>query len=219
MKIVIQKPAIEKEVEKYYEKTVEFIHKSVEVGKLETDLPVVIFDEKYLANLEEKIKNKKERAANILFTLNRLVLVEKHRNPIYESLVEKVERLLELWKEKTKDYEKIYKEGVLVINEIRSLCERQKSLGMSSLEYSLLLALEERLGKDEKLLNEVRKISEILKKYMFPGWFNQPTVEKNIEREVRRFTRMLKGKYNMTLEEMDELYRNLIERIKNYGTS
>jgi len=219
MKIVIQKPAIEKEVEKYYEKTVEFIHKSVEVGKLETDLPVVIFDEKYLANLEEKIKNKKERAANILFTLNRLVLVEKHRNPIYESLVEKVERLLELWKEKTKDYEKIYKEGILVINEIRSLCERQKSLGMSSLEYSLLLALEERLGKDEKLLNEVRKISEILKKYMFPGWFNQPTVEKNIEREVRRFTRMLKGKYNMTLEEMDELYRNLIERIKNYGTS
>jgi len=219
MKIVIQKPAIEKDVEKYYEKTVEFIHKSVEVGKLETDLPVVIFDEKYLANLEEKIKNKKERAANILFTLNRLVLVEKHRNPIYESLVEKVERLLELWKEKTKDYEKIYKEGILVINEIRSLCERQKSLGMSSLEYSLLLALEEKFGKNEKLLDEVRNISEILKKYMFPGWFNQPTVEKNIEREVRRFTRMLKGKYNMTLEEMDELYRNLIERIKNYGTS
>jgi hypothetical protein len=54
---------------------------------------------------------------------------------------------------------------------------------------------------------------------MFPGWFNQPTVEKNVEREVRRFTRMLKGKYSMTLEEMDELYKKLIEKVKNYGTS
>ncbi|MBW1972206.1 MAG: hypothetical protein JRI44_05135, partial [Deltaproteobacteria bacterium] len=99
------------------------------------------------------------------------------------------------------------------------LSERQKSLGFSDLEYSLLLALEEKFGKEEKLLNEIRNISEGLKSYMFPGWFNQPTVEKNVEREIRRFTRMLKGKYSMTLEEMDKLYKKLIERVKNYGTS
>ncbi len=228
MKIVIQKPPIEGYVERYYAKTVRFIHKAVEVEKLETDLPQVTFDEGYLKALEERVKSKKEKAANILFTLNRLVLVERHRNPIYESLVEKVERLLELWKEKTKDYERIYREGVTAINEIKSLSERQKSLGFSDLEYSLLLALEEKFGKPpcpadtgryEELLSEVRNISEELKNYMFPGWFNQPTVEKNVEREVRRFTRMLKGKYSMTLEEMDELYKKLIERVKNYGTS
>jgi type I restriction enzyme R subunit len=203
MKIVIQKPPVEGYVERYYEKTVRFIHKATEIEKLETDLPIVAFDEGYLRALEDRVKSKKEKAANILFTLNRLVLVERHRNPIYESLVEKVERLLELWKEKTKDYERIYREGVIAINEIKSLSERQKSLGFSDLKYSLLLALEEKFGKDEKLLNEVRNISERLKNYMFPGWFNQPTVEKNVEREVRRFTRMLKGKYSMTLEEMD----------------
>ena len=219
MKIVIQKPPVEGYVERYYEKTVRFIHKATEIEKLETDLPIVAFDEGYLKALEERVKSRKEKAANILFTLNRLVLVERHRNPIYESLVEKVERLLELWKEKTKDYERIYKEGEIAINEIKSLSERQKSLGFSDLEYSLLLALEEKFGKDEKLLNEVRNISEELKNYMFPGWFNQPTVEKNVEREVRRFVRGLKGKYSMTLEEMDELYKKLIERVKNYGTS
>ena len=89
---------------------------------------------------------------------------------------------------------------------------------MSSLEYSLLLTLEEKFGKDERLLDEVRNISERLKKQIFPGWFSQPTVEKNVEKEVRRFVRRLKGKYRMTLEEMDELYKKIIERIKNYGT-
>jgi len=225
MKIVIQKPPVEGDVERYYGKTVRFIHKATEIEKLETDLPQVTFDEGYLKTLEERVKSRKEKAANILFTLNRLVLVERHRNPIYESLVEKVERLLELWKEKTKDYERIYEEGVIAINEIRSLSKRQKSLGFSDLEYSLLLALEEKFGKpacadrDEKLLNEVKNISEGLKNYMFPGWFNQPTVQKNIEREVRRFVRGLKGKYSITLEEMDELYKKLIERVRNYGTS
>jgi len=219
MKIVIQKPPVEGYVERYYEKTVRFIHKATEIEKLETDLPLVAFDEGYLKALEERVKSRKEKAANILFTLNRLVLVKRHRNPIYESLVEKVERLLELWKEKTKDYERIYEEGARLIKEINSLSERQKSLGMSSLEYSLLLALEEKFGRDEKLLNELRDISERLKNYLFPGWINQPAVEKNVEREVRRFTRGLKGKYSMTLEEMDELYKKLIERVKNYGTS
>jgi len=96
---------------------VRFIHKSTEIEKIESGLPEIAFDESYLKALEEKVKSRKEKAANILFTLNRLVLVERHRNPIYESLVDKVERLLELWKEKTRDYEKIYKEGAKVINE------------------------------------------------------------------------------------------------------
>jgi type I restriction enzyme R subunit len=218
-KQVYQRPPVEGYEERYYEKTIKFIHKSTEIEKLEIELPEVTFDEKYLLTLEEKVKSRQEKAANILFTLNRLVLVERHRNPIYESLVEKVERLLELWKEKTKDYERIYKEGVLAVNEIKSLSERQKSLGMSTLEYSLLLALEEKFGKDEKLLNEVRAIKDKLKNYLFPGWFNQPTVEKNVARETRRFVRGLKGRYRLTLEEMDKLYKKLIERVKNYGTS
>ncbi|MCG2791191.1 MAG: HsdR family type I site-specific deoxyribonuclease, partial [Actinomycetia bacterium] len=105
MKIVTQEPPVEEYVEKYFDKTVKFIHRSTEIKSLETGLPEVSFDQKYLEELEEKVKSKKEKAANILFTLNKLVLVERHKNPIYESLIDRVERLLELWKEKTKDYE------------------------------------------------------------------------------------------------------------------
>ncbi|PIV24841.1 MAG: hypothetical protein COS40_01060 [Deltaproteobacteria bacterium CG03_land_8_20_14_0_80_45_14] len=218
MKMVIQKPAYEGYVQKYYDKTIQFIHRATEIEKLEKELPIVAFDGEYLKALEEKVKNRKEKAANILFTLNRLVLVERHRNPVYESLVEKVERLLELWREKTKDYEKIYTEGVRAIKEINQLFSRQKSLNFSDLEYALLLEIEKKFKEDgfEKV---VKELSKSLKKHMFFGWINQITVKKEVEREIRKFVRGLKGKYNLSLDEMNDLHERLLESVKNYGTA
>ena len=219
MKIVSQKPAYEGYVQRYYDKTIRFIHRSTEIEKLERELPTVAFDSEYLEELEEKVKGRKEKAANILFTLNRLVLVERHRNPIYESLIEKVERLLEMWREKTRDYEKIYTEGVKAVNEINSLFSRQKSLGFSNLEYSMLLELEKKLSRSDVLVDVVKDLSKRLEKYMFFGWFNQVTIKKEVEREIRRFVRGMKGKQNLSLDEMNDLHERLLESVKNYGTA
>jgi type I restriction enzyme R subunit len=219
MKIVSQKPAYEGYVHRYYDKTIRFIHRSTEIEKLERELPTVAFDKEYLEELEEKVKGRKEKAANILFTLNRLVLVERHRNPIYESLIEKVERLLEMWREKTRDYEKIYTEGVKAVNEINSLFSRQKSLGFSNLEYSMLLELEKKLSRSDVLVDVVKDLSKKLEKYMFFGWFNQVTIKKEVEREIRRFVRGMKGKHNLSLDEMNDLHERLLESVKNYGTA
>jgi type I restriction enzyme R subunit len=218
MKIVSQKDAYEGYVQKYFDKTIRFIHRSTEIEKLERELPAIAFDKEYLEKLEEKVKNRKEKAANILFTLNRLVLVDRHRNPIYESLIERVERLLEMWREKTKDYEKIYMEGVKAIEEINSLFSRQKSLGFSNLEYSMLLEMERKLKSDD-FEKVVKELSNRLGKYMFFGWFNQVTIKKEVEREIRRFVRGMKGKYNLSLGEMNELHEKLLESVKNYGTA
>jgi type I restriction enzyme R subunit len=219
MKVVIQKPVYEEYVQKYYDKTIKFVHKAIEIDKLEKDLPAIAFDKEYLEALEERVKNRKEKAANILFTLNRLVLVERHRNPIYESLVERVERLLEMWREKTRDYERIYTEGVKTVTEINQLFARQKSLSFSDLEYSMLLELEKKISQGNDLANVVKDLSERLKKHMFVGWFNQITAKKEVEREIRRFVRGIKGKFNLTLDEMNELHEKIIENVKNYGTS
>jgi type I restriction enzyme R subunit len=218
MRLVFRKqPGYEWYVRKYFDKTVKYVHKTTEIEKLEKELPVISFDEDYLRNLEEKVKSREEKAANIVFTLNRLVLVERHRNPIYESLVEKVERILKLWREKTKDFERIYTEGAEVIREIGELSERQKKLGFSNLEYSLLLELEKKFGKEKELIQEVKKLSGMLDELMFNGWVSQPTARKKIERQVRRFVRRYVKKFGMSLQELDELYQRLIENVKNYG--
>jgi len=132
LKVVIQRPVDEALVQRFYDKTVQFIHKATEIEKLD-DLPVIEFDENYLQRLEEKVKNRKERAANMLFTLNRFILVDRHRNPVYESLADKVERLLSMWKEKTRDYRKIYEECLKIIKEKEELSTRQRALGFSDL--------------------------------------------------------------------------------------
>lgn len=218
LKLVLQQKGLEEYIKKYCEKTIKSVHQSTEIQKIDESLPVIELDENYLRKIEEKVKTKKEKAANILFILNRFVLVNRHRNPVNESLVEWVERLLRLWREKIKDYETIYGEGVKILEKLFSLRERQKSLGFTDLQYSVLLTLEEKLKNGKDLIGEVKELAERIKSASFPGWINQPSARKEVERETRRFTRGLIKKYGISASDMDGIYGKLIESIKNYGT-
>ncbi|OYD16055.1 hypothetical protein CH333_04460 [candidate division WOR-3 bacterium JGI_Cruoil_03_44_89] len=218
MKVVNRKPGINAYIQKYYDKTLKYIHRTTEVEKLEKELPIISFDEDYLRKLEEKVKSKKEKAANILFTLQRLVLVDRHRNPIYESVSERVEKMLELWRQKTKDYELLYTEGVKILSELNSLTERQRNLGLSDLEHAALLILEKKFGSDEALINDIKELNKNLQESMFPGWPTQVTIRKSIERKVRRFVRGFRTKYNLSLTDIDLLHKKLIDSVVNYGS-
>jgi len=203
-------------IQKYFKKTLRYVHESTEIEDLERDLPIIEFDEHYIERLQEKAKTKEEKAANIVFTLNRFVLVEKHKNPVYETLSEKVERILKLWKERKKDYETIYKEGIEAIEEINRLTARQKDLDFDDLEYSILLTLENKFD-DENLIKDVEELSERINKYMFSGWYLQKTARKNIEQDVRRFMRRYITRHGITLDELNVIYQKIMESVKNYG--
>ena len=217
LKLVRQKTDDEAYIRKYFDKTVKFVHEATEIKELEQDQPIIAFDEFYLEKLEERIKSMEEKAANILFVLNRLVLVDRHKNPIYESIIDKVERLLEMWKEKNRDYERIYTKGKETFGIIQNLLARQQSLGFSDMEYSLLLELEKQIDGKEELPGKVKDFSAKIERLLFSGWIHQVTVKKEVERELRRFVRGLKAKYGLSMEEMNDLHHRLIENIKNYG--
>jgi len=218
LKVVVQKPVDEAVVQRFYDKTVRFIHKATEIEKLEADLPAIAFDEKYLERLAEKVKSRKEKAANILFTLNRFILVDRYKNPIYESLAEKVERLLEMWREKTRDYGRIYEESLKIFKEKQDLSERQRKLGFSDLEYSILLELEKTIQKANDFVAIVKDLTKSLQRHLFAGWVQQATAQKEVERDIRSFVRKLKGKFGLSFKEMDALHKKLADNVKNYGT-
>jgi type I restriction enzyme R subunit len=204
-------------VPKYFTKTLKYVYKTTELSEIEKQYPTIQFDTDYLKNLQEKIKTKEEKAANILFTLNRFIIIDKQRNPIYETLTEKVERILKLWKEKTKDFEKIYNEGTQIIKEIAKLESRKTDLGFSDLQYSTLLTLEQKLGTDKNLTQDAQELTALLQPHMFKGWQYQQTTRKTIERQVRKYLRKYIKQYHLNLTQLEELYQKIIESVKTYG--
>jgi type I restriction enzyme R subunit len=214
-----EKPDYSSYVEKYFDKTVKYVHKSTEIQKVENSLPVIEFGPDYLKALEEKIADKREKAANIVFTLNRFVLVDRHQTPVYESLLERVEKIIRAWKEKSRDYEAIYRDGAAIIREMQALDAERNRLGLSDFEYSMLLKIEKTWGADPKLIDDIRQLSEDLKKSMFPGWISQVSAKKGIEQDIRRFVRRYGKQRGKSVEEIDQLYLKLIESVKNYAGS
>ncbi len=217
-KVVRREEVRKVHVKKYFEKTLKYIYESIEIEKIERSLPPIEFDEKYLEILEKKVKSKKEKAANLVFALNKFVLVDRHNNPVYESLIDRVERLVKRWMSKNIDYAELYKEAVEVYRELGRRRKRQIDLGMDNMAYDMLLKLENVFGKDESLVDDVKDLYKRLEKYMFPGWMFQRTVQKEIEQEVRKFVRKYKSEKGITLSEMDELFNKLMDSVAKYGT-
>lgn len=217
MKMAKQKPPIEEYVQKYFQRTLNYIYETTEVKSIIKDLPIIPFDENYLNAIENKFETYDEKVSNIIFTLNKLVLVERQNKPIYESLVEKVERLFEEWKEGIKDYKKFYSECVKIIKIIKTSDKRQKELGLSDLEYSLYLELENVLGRNREIIELIKELKSCLDRHLFPGWYSQISIEKNIGKDVRKFLRRIKNVYNLSLEDIDKLSIRLMEKIKRYG--
>ncbi len=214
--VLRSEPGYEKYTEQYFNKTLKFVHETTKLYGFSGNLPEIAFDENYLKRMEEKFKNKEEKTINYLFTLNRFVLVEKHKDAISETLAERVENILNLWREKTKDFEKIYRECVSVLNERERLLERKKTLGFTDLEYSTLLVLEKRLEKDEDVTSEVKELFGSLEPYRFYGWLNQKAAVKTVEKEIRKFAIKYVMKHNLSRDKIDEIYNDLIKNVKKY---
>lgn len=215
----VKKGERERIAEKYFAKTLKYIHRSTEVQNIQKDLPAIMFDENYLLNLEQKVKDTKEKAANIVFTLNRFVLTEKYKSPIYESLLDRVKRLMEMWRDRTKNYEEMYRIGVNLIKELDNIRFRQKQLLLDDLEYSILLKLEEKLGEDSKIINEAREITSRLRPFLIPNWQIQITIRRKVEQELRRYVRQYRVRFGLSLQDIDLLYNELLKCVMYYGAS
>jgi type I restriction enzyme R subunit len=210
-------PMQDKYAKTYFNKTLKYVYATTKVEDIQQQLPIITFDENYLLSLEEKFKSKEEKAANIVFTLNRFILVDKQKTPIYETLAERIDKLLKHWKERTKDYEKIYAEGSQIIEAYNKLNQRQKQLGFKDLEYSLLLTLEKQFPTNNMLTQDVKELTGKLQPLMFKDWQTQPTARKNIERIIRTYTRKYIAQHKLTLDQFEQLYQKIMQNVKTYA--
>ena len=205
-------------VRKYFKRTLENIYQAVEIKNLK-DLPGVVYDDKLIGKLTSGEAGE-EKAASIVFSLRKYVLVEKAKNPIYEALAERVRRLIREWQENIKKYEDIIKEGVEILKETKQVESRQKELGMDNIEYAIYLRLlSEKLEHSEAMesLKEIKNAINEQGGFML-DYISNPEIKKIISQTVRRIFRR---KYKYPPEKLDSLTENMVNDImgvKEYGS-
>lgn len=216
-KMVTRDPVLDETVKKYFDKTIKFVHRTTEFEEFQKNLPIVQFDENFLENLEKEVDNEEEKAANIVFALNKLVLVKKERDPVFESVADKVERVLEMWKNRD-NLTKISSLGTAIFKEMMAGKQEKKDLGLTDMEFSILKILEHKFGEDENFIADVQELSSTLKDDIFEGWVEQRSVFRKIEGLVRRFLRKKYfKKYEMDMDNFEEFYQQVIAKVENYA--
>lgn len=217
LKMVVQHTETKELVDRYFQKTIQYAHETTKVDDLIKDMPIVVFGDDYLKRLEDKFTDIESKTISIIFTLNKLILVDKNKKPIYESLADRVERLLHLWKERTLDYEALFREGVSIVQNYEDISKRQKILGLSDMEYFTLITLEKIIEADEEIINSIRTLKEKINNISFTGWSLQTTVKKEVEREIRLFCLSIKKRFGLTYKDMNSIHKKLFEGLLSYG--
>ena len=201
---------------KYFKKTIEYVYETMEIGDPEK-MPVIEFGPDFLKKIEEEAKSKEEKAANIVFALHKYILTDKRKGFLPGSISDKVDRIVRMWKEKNKDYLQIYSQGKEVLEELQGLEKRRAELGFNDMEYSVLLVLEEGLGRSGGIEGEVREFSSSLKGTLFPGWQAKPSARKEVEKSVRKFLWSMKSKHGLAYDQLDSLSEKIMECVKQHG--
>jgi len=205
-----EEPEVEEYFRKYFSRTLEDIHRALDI-RMKEEFPVLRLDVDYLNNLRRVHASLEDRVYDMVFALNRYVLVDRSQKMIYEPIARKVEMIVEKWKGRKIDVKEAYERLSEAVRDIQSLEKRQKELGLSDGEYFILTVLEEKLGRSEELVKEVTAMWRNWEKSgkLFKGWNRKQASLKEIGREIRKF---LRGK--LPLRERDEVYERIIKGLR-----
>jgi type I restriction enzyme R subunit len=218
LKLTISETEKEK-VEKYFQKTVEIIHQETEIQEIEKSLPQVSLDVNYLAKIQKSSLSPEEKAVNMLFTLEKLVLIHQRQNPIYKTIADRLEELIRRWKERKIEYKELFKEESKIIGFIEKKEQEREELKFSPFEFGMLSLLNIHLKEENKskLREFVGGIISLIKEDLIENWQENPMLKQNIERKLRSFALRLKKDYRLTYDEFDTLHKELVAFINDYA--
>lgn len=204
-------------IEKYFEKTLSIIHDVLEIKKIEK-LPKFSINLDYFEKIKENLETKEEKAVNILFALEKFVLVEQKKNPVYKSLSEKVEELVRKWREREIDYDFLLSQEEKILGEIKEKKKEQEALKLNEFQFAIFSTLKSELNlTPQKAIELTKKLFQKIQNNLLENWLENPVLKKNILKETRKFLIELKPNYNLSFEKIEKIFKLLIEIIEYYG--
>ncbi|MBS1551967.1 MAG: HsdR family type I site-specific deoxyribonuclease [Bacteroidetes bacterium] len=222
IKRVVKDEKYQEYLKKYFKKTLKLIHNETEVKNLIESKVQIVIDEKFMQEIESDAGDENEKTSNLVFALNKFVLVDKHKNPIYESLIERVEKLVKRWRERIKKKESVseeLKEANSISDEIVGIQKTKSELGLTDAQMAFWLKIKTSLNinVDKELLSSMKDLFTELNNEMIPGWSKNTELRKSIDSKLRQFMFVkVKTKYPMTLEKLNEIHKGISDKMVNY---
>ena len=204
---------IDKYVKKYFPKTLQLIQETIDIGKIQKVFPTITLDENYLNKLQEIYPDLKERVYNMIFDIRKFVYVEKSKTPYFETIGERVNKILQEIRERKIRVEEAYRRLQQDITEINEIQQKMKQL--SGREINILLPIEKSIGKSPQLTDSVKTLVKELEKdgMLFPGWNQKTETTKKVGLKIRSFLRKLK----LNFEERERIFKEIMNGLTRVG--
>ena len=219
VKSVAGESAEEEMARKYYRKTLEAISRSLQILEEEQKFAPLLVDRKFFEEfLQNNSINLEDKASALIMGIARFKMFARG-NPIYMSIADKVEALLDEWRKKLKKSAELYEEAKKLWEEIYALKEEQERLHFEPMEYLVYRTLLD-AGFNERHAVEVTQnlIKEIKSKTTVPGWSGNPKLLKDVRSKIAFIIFGEARKAGLSIEAAEKLIDELVDRVKNLGT-
>ncbi len=161
--------------EKYYKKTVEAISRSLRVLERETEFSPITIDRKFFEEfVRSRDVSQEEKASALIMGIFRFRLYARN-DPVYVSVADKIEALLQKWRRKLETSLELYEEAKRLWEKIYALKEEQAKLHFGRREYLVYRTLVDAGFKQRHAIEVTQKLMKRIKdKISLPGWNHNP---------------------------------------------
>jgi type I restriction enzyme R subunit len=169
------------DLSEYQEKTKQLIKEKLLIDRIEVILPTFEIDKHYLKALEAKGYTREQKIMDMKQALEHHIRINLTTNPIYETLSQRLERIL-----KSRNQPQILAELEAMVKEVAEVDDKVKQLGITKEEYALLtVAKKHNAGAAEgELISFVKHLTRQVKGKTFHGWQKNRRVVKDVEQTV-----------------------------------
>lgn len=164
----------------YLANTRKIINEHVDIGKINQTAPIFVVDDNYLRRIDELPGDREQRESLIEKRLRAILTVRLGNLPVYKSLMERLDAIIEQKEQEEKDILELLTK---LTGDVNEAIKQEEASGFSKGEMAIRQLVKERVlyAKPEELGSRIKhKVSE----NTFPGWQKQPSVHSTIKRDI-----------------------------------
>ena len=202
--------------EKYYKKTLEAISSSLQIIEKDAEFSPIKIDRKFFEDfIASEEVSREEKVSALLTGLVRYTRYAR-KDPVYVSVADKIEALLEKWRNKIKTSIELYEEAKMLWEQIYALKEEQVKLRFGRDEYLIYRTLVDAGFRKRHAIEVTKNIMEKIKdKITVKDWYRNTTLAHKVERTIAITLFRESRKAGIPTSKVKSLIRLLVERVKN----